>query len=146
MITTARKTLKVTQRKTRRETNLLETGGEGLDLVLVFFFALVGLSDLNASDDDERVSKKIWQRQNNKSHEIVSREIGKYSGEVFIKFSSSVGALDHARSYLFFWDFQGFQVVAYDTEFFFKFNNLTVKGREREICRIRIIIQWQFSV
>lgn len=25
------------------ETNLLKTGGEGLDLVLVFFFALVGL-------------------------------------------------------------------------------------------------------
>lgn len=32
------------QSHTRRDTNLLKTGGEGLDLVLVLFFALVGLS------------------------------------------------------------------------------------------------------
>lgn len=40
-ITTLKVTLK--RRSSPRETNLLKAGGEGLDLVLVFFFALVGL-------------------------------------------------------------------------------------------------------
>lgn len=39
---------------------------------------------------------------------------------------------DHGRLYLFFWDFQGFQVIAYDTEFLFKLNNFTAKRERRK--------------
>lgn len=57
-------------------------------------------------------------------------KFGKYSE----KFKCSIAEEpDHALLYLFFWDFQGFQVIAYDTEFLFKFNNFTAKIRKVSI-------------
>lgn len=65
-------------------------------------------------------------------------EIGKYSEAFFVTFIGAARAgLDHARIYLFFWDFQGFQVIAYDTELLFKFNNFTVK-LEKKKCLIKV--------
>lgn len=59
-------------------------------------------------------------------------EFGKYSEMFFERLSSVDPSLDHARIYLFFWDFQGFQVIAYDTEFLFKFNNFTVERKKKK--------------
>lgn len=68
----------------------------------------------------------------------MSISFGKFILKFFF-FILDLNKIKKPRIYLFFWNFQGFQVVAYDTEFFFKFNNFTVKKRDENIKNLDIV-------
>lgn len=73
-----------------------------------------------------------------KCFETIEESLANILKLFIVKSPSNASRLEHARIYLFFWDFQGFQVIAYDTEFLFKFNNFTVKREKKKFCLIKV--------